>query len=68
MKFKLRRNRGLTPERRLNAREQALAEEIIRAWVDPGLSPEYHARRQDIVRAQMPTLGRKLDAMEREYR
>ena len=30
MKFKLRRARGLTPDRRLNAKEQALAEEIIR--------------------------------------
>lgn len=69
MKFKLRRDRGLTPaRRRLTAREQALAEEIIRAWVDPGISPSYHARHQNIVRAQMPTLGKALDDMAREYR
>ena len=67
MKFKLRRDRGLTPDRRLNAKEQALAEEIIRAWVDPGINPQYHARRQCVVRAQMPTLGRALDNMAREY-
>ena len=61
---------GLTPARRrkLTPKEQALAEEIIRAWVDPGISPSYHARRQVIVRAQMPTLGKALDDMAREYR
>lgn len=56
----------VSPSRRLTPKEQMLAEEVIEAWVDPGISPQYHARRQDVVRAQMPTLAKHLDALAAE--
>ena len=52
-----------SPSRRLTPQEQALAEDIARAWLEPGINPQYHERRKDAVRAQMPTLGKKLDAL-----
>lgn len=56
----------VSPSRRLTPKEQMLAEEIIRAWADPGVHPQYHARRQDVVRAQMPALAKRLDALAAE--
>lgn len=56
------------PSRRLTLREQALAEEIIKAWTDPGPSPMFHERRKSAVRAQMPALGERLDVLAQERR
>lgn len=56
----------VSPSRRLTPKEQALAEDIILAWTDPGPSPMFHERRKDAVRAQMPTLAKRLDALTAE--
>lgn len=55
-----------SPSRRLTPKEQALAEDIIKAWTEPGVSPQFHERRKDMVRGQMPILALRLDSLAQE--
>lgn len=56
----------VSPSRRLTPKEQALAEDIILAWTKPTINLEHHEHRKDAVRAQMPTLAKRLDALTAE--
>lgn len=40
---------------------------IVRAWTEAGSHPAWHFRMQQIVRSQMPVLGRALDRLAEEY-
>lgn len=41
---------------------------IARAWTEPGNHPSWHFRMQQIVRSQMPVLGRALDRLAVDYK
>lgn len=36
---------------------------VVRAWIDPGRSPQTHREAQDNLRKSMPLLARALDRM-----
>lgn len=56
----------VSPSRRLTPKEQALAEEVIEAWTKAGPHLMFHERQRDLVRAQMPALAKRLDALAAE--
>lgn len=46
----------------------AMLQDILNAWTNPGPHPEYHRRMQVEVHQAMPTLARALEAAAREAR
>lgn len=44
------------------------AEAVVKAWITPGLKPDFHKRQQRAVRRILPVLARALDRLAEEHR